>query len=47
MRSDFYHTILWMQMAKDQWEHETEKTIEKSEILDYLAYSTSRVCSLA
>ena len=38
---DYYHTVLWMQEAKDIWEHEAEKTVEKATILDYLAFSLS------
>ena len=40
---DYYHTVLWMQEAKALWEQETEKTIAKESILDYLAFSLSMV----
>ncbi|KAG8197753.1 hypothetical protein JTE90_006799 [Oedothorax gibbosus] len=37
---DHYHTILWMQEALDRVDEETNKSVEKSEILEYLAFST-------
>ncbi|XP_035209546.1 prolyl 4-hydroxylase subunit alpha-1-like, partial [Stegodyphus dumicola] len=37
---DHYHTILWMQEALDRVSEETNKTVDKAEILEYLAFST-------
>jgi len=37
---DHYHTVLWMQEALDRVAHETIKTTEPSDILEYLAFST-------
>ncbi|XP_015914091.1 prolyl 4-hydroxylase subunit alpha-1 [Parasteatoda tepidariorum] len=37
---DHYHTILWMQEALDRVDEETNKTADKAEILEYLAFST-------
>ncbi|XP_054719638.1 prolyl 4-hydroxylase subunit alpha-1-like [Uloborus diversus] len=38
--ADHYHTILWMQEALDRVDEETNKTVSKAEILEYLAFST-------
>lgn len=37
---DFYHTVLWMQEALQRYEGEYNKTTTKSDILEYLAFST-------
>lgn len=37
---DHYHTVLWMNEALRQQEMEMNKTIEREEILEYLAFST-------
>ncbi|XP_041364438.1 prolyl 4-hydroxylase subunit alpha-1-like [Gigantopelta aegis] len=39
---DFYHTYLWMQAALGRELLEQNKTVARSEILDYCAYATSR-----
>lgn len=38
--ADYYHTLLWMQEALDRIEEETNKTANKVEILEYIAFST-------
>lgn len=40
MMHDYYHTVLWMQEALERLDLETNRTVTKSDILDYLAYST-------
>jgi len=40
-QGDYYHTVLWMTEAKDLLDLETEKTMEKITILDYLSFSLS------
>ncbi|KAG8197754.1 hypothetical protein JTE90_006800 [Oedothorax gibbosus] len=42
-KRDHYHAILWMQEALDRAEKETDKSVEKSEILEYLAFSTYKL----
>ncbi|KAK3598748.1 hypothetical protein CHS0354_028800 [Potamilus streckersoni] len=37
---DFYHTVMWMQEALDRNFIETNQTVSRSLILDYLTYST-------
>ncbi|XP_049773206.1 prolyl 4-hydroxylase subunit alpha-1 isoform X3 [Schistocerca cancellata] len=37
---DFYHTVLWMQEALERLEEEYNKTAVRSDILEYLAFST-------
>ncbi|XP_063244081.1 prolyl 4-hydroxylase subunit alpha-1 isoform X2 [Bacillus rossius redtenbacheri] len=37
---DFYHTVLWMNEALDRYHGESNKTTTKSDILEYLAFST-------
>ncbi|XP_069668616.1 prolyl 4-hydroxylase subunit alpha-1-like isoform X2 [Periplaneta americana] len=37
---DFYHTVLWMNEALQRYEEEYNKTTAKSDILEYLAFST-------
>ena len=37
---DYYHTVLWMQEAMERYHEEINKTITKSDILEYLAFST-------
>lgn len=37
---DHYHTILWMQESLDRVDEEVNKTADKAEILEYLAFST-------
>ena len=38
-----YHTVNWMQVALDLLDEESNKTADRAEVLDYLAYSTSLV----
>lgn len=37
---DHYHTVLWMGEALNKFDKEMSKTVEKKNILDYLAFST-------
>lgn len=37
---DHYHTVLWMQEADARYGREANETISKSDILEYLAFST-------
>ncbi|PSN40929.1 Prolyl 4-hydroxylase subunit alpha-2 [Blattella germanica] len=37
---DYYHTVLWMTEALQRHEEEYNKTTDKSDILEYLAFST-------
>lgn len=37
---DHYHTVLWMQEALDRVDEELNKTADRVEILEYLAFST-------
>nr|CAD7202878.1 unnamed protein product [Timema douglasi] len=37
---DFYHTVLWMTEALGRYQDESNKTTTKSDILEYLAFST-------
>jgi prolyl 4-hydroxylase len=37
---DYYHTVLWMTEALERCEQEYNKTVAKSDILEYLAFST-------
>ncbi|CAH1970362.1 unnamed protein product [Acanthoscelides obtectus] len=37
---DFYHTLLWMREADERLSREQNKTVDKGEILEYLAFST-------
>ncbi|XP_023229578.1 prolyl 4-hydroxylase subunit alpha-1-like [Centruroides sculpturatus] len=37
---DHYHTVLWMQESLDRVDEEVNKTADKPEILEYLAFST-------
>jgi hypothetical protein len=37
---DYYHTVLWMTEALERYEEEYNKTTAKSDILEYLAFST-------
>lgn len=37
---DYYHTVLWMTEAMERYHEEINKTITKSDILEYLAFST-------
>lgn len=37
---DHYHTVLWMNEALDRQEMEGNKTVERADILEYLAFST-------
>lgn len=37
---DHYHTVLWMGEALNKFEQETNKTVSREEILEYLAFST-------
>lgn len=36
---DHYHTRLWMQQALKRWETEAEKTVDRTDILEYMAFS--------
>jgi prolyl 4-hydroxylase len=41
---DFYHTLMWMQEALDHLDEEiNDKSINKIDILDHLAYATFKV----
>ena len=40
VNGDHYHTVLWMKEALERLEEETIKTVEMSDILEYLAFST-------
>lgn len=37
---DYYHTQLWMKEAEERLKREANETIEHSDILEYLAFST-------
>lgn len=37
---DYYHTVLWMQESDSRLGREVNETIKKSDILEYLAFST-------
>nr|CAH0108398.1 unnamed protein product [Daphnia galeata] len=37
---DHYHTVLWMGEALNKFEEESNKTVAREDILDYLAFST-------
>lgn len=37
---DYYHTVLWMTEAMERYHEEINKTTTKSDILEYLAFST-------
>uniref|UniRef100_T1IP32 procollagen-proline 4-dioxygenase n=1 Tax=Strigamia maritima TaxID=126957 RepID=T1IP32_STRMM len=37
---DHYHTVLWMQESLERFENESAKTVDETDILEYLAYST-------
>jgi len=37
---DYYHTLLWMREAENRLGNEANETIKKSDILEYLAFST-------
>jgi prolyl 4-hydroxylase len=37
---DHYHTVLWMGEALNKWDDESNKTVTRNEILEYLAFST-------
>lgn len=36
---DYYHTLMWMQVALNKLENESPRTVEEEDILEYLAYS--------
>lgn len=40
MNHDYYHTVLWMEESLRKLERESNRTISKSDILEYLAFST-------
>uniref|UniRef100_A0A336MJ28 procollagen-proline 4-dioxygenase n=2 Tax=Culicoides sonorensis TaxID=179676 RepID=A0A336MJ28_CULSO len=40
MNHDYYHTILWMEESLRKLENESNRTIDRSDILEYLAFST-------
>ena len=37
---DHYHTVLWMGEALNKYEAESNKTVTRQDILEYLAFST-------
>lgn len=37
---DYYHTLLWMREADARLGREVNQTVERSDILEYLAFST-------
>lgn len=37
---DYYHTQLWMKEAEDRLKRESNETVDLSDILEYLAFST-------
>jgi prolyl 4-hydroxylase len=37
---DYYHTQLWMREADSRLKRETNVTVDRSDILEYLAFST-------
>lgn len=37
---DYYHTLLWMREADARFARETNRTVDRSDILEYLAFST-------
>lgn len=37
---DYHHAFLWMREADDRLGHEVNETVERSDILEYLAFST-------
>ncbi|RZC35039.1 P4Ha N and/or 2OG-FeII Oxy domain containing protein [Asbolus verrucosus] len=37
---DYYHTLLWMREADSRLNREVNETVERSDILEYLAFST-------
>jgi prolyl 4-hydroxylase len=37
---DHYHTVLWMGEALNKWDDESNKTVAREDILDYLSFST-------
>lgn len=40
---DYYHTTAWMIEAMSRLENEKNKTVNKSEIIDFLAFSVYQV----
>ncbi|CAI4231813.1 unnamed protein product [Auanema sp. JU1783] len=36
---DYYHVVMWMQVALNKLENESTKTIDESEVLEYLAFA--------
>ena len=44
---DHYHTLLWMKEALERLEEEQIKTVETSDVLEYLAFSTFQAGRLA
>ena len=42
-QNDMYHTVNWMSEALKVEEEERNKTADRADILDYLAYSTALV----
>ena len=41
--NDMYHTVNWMSAALDILDEERNKTADRADVLDYLAYATSLV----
>lgn len=37
---DYYHTMLWMKEAEGRLRREANETVDRSDILEYLAFST-------
>lgn len=40
---DYYHTASWMSEAMNRLDSEKNKTVNKSEIIDYLAFAVYQV----
>jgi len=43
-KADWYHSILWMSKSLRLDETEPVKTARRADILDYLSFSTFKVC---
>ena len=44
---DYYHTQLWMKEAESRLKREANQTIDASDILEYLAFSTYKQCIIS
>lgn len=40
---DYYHTILWMQQALSRLDEQSDLTVDKALLLDYLAFAVYSV----